>query len=170
MQALAAMRRRRRPPSRRDVASAALARASVALGRGLVAGVAGTAAMTVSSTLEMKLRRRAPSGAPAEVAGKLLGVEPREDGGGRFATLAHAATGTSLGAARGLLGLAGVPDGPAAGAFAAIAWLPDLVAVPAAGAAPPPWRWGAGEVAISGLHHVVYAAAGEAAYRALRAP
>lgn len=49
----------------------------------------------------------------------------------------------------------------------AIAWAPDLVAVPAAGASPPPWRWGAVELAISASHHVAYAAAGEAAYRAL---
>ena len=31
------------------------------IGRGLVAGFAGTAAMTASSTLEAKLRGRAPS-------------------------------------------------------------------------------------------------------------
>ena len=35
------------------------------IGRGLVAGFAGTAAMTVSSTVEAKLRGRAPSSAPA---------------------------------------------------------------------------------------------------------
>ena len=48
-----------------------------------------------------------------------------------------------------------------------IAWTPDLVAVPAAGAAPPPWRWGVVELAISAVHHAVYAAAGEAVWRAL---
>jgi hypothetical protein len=153
---------------RRDApASSAADRLALALGRGLLAGAAATAAMTVSSTLEMKLRKREPSTAPAEVAGKLIGVKPRKKAGQRFATVAHAATGVSLGVPRGLLELAGVRGAPAALAFFAIAWTPDLVAVPAAGAAPPPWRWGAGEVAISGLHHVVYAAAGERAYRAL---
>ena len=34
------------------------------IGKGLVAGFVGTAAMTVSSTLEAKLRGRAPSTAP----------------------------------------------------------------------------------------------------------
>jgi len=152
---------------RRPAPVEALDALAVALGRGLVAGVAGTAAMTVASTVEMKLRRREPSAAPAEVAGKLLGVKPRKRAGGRFATVAHLTAGTSLGVARGLLDLAGVRGNAARAAFFAIAWSPDLVAVPAAGAAPPPWRWGAKEVAISAAHHAAYMAAGDATYRAL---
>jgi len=145
----------------------AVDRVAVAVGRGLVAGAAATAAMTVSSTAEMKLRGREPSAAPAEVAAKLLGVEPKHEQ--RFGTVAHLSMGVSLGAARGLLEVAGLSRDAAAGAFLGIAWAPDLVLVPAAGAAPPPWRWGLAEIAISGFHHVVYAAAGEAVYRALRA-
>ena len=45
-------------------------------GKGLFAGVAGTAAMTVSSTLEMKLSGRPASQTPAEAAEKVLQVEP----------------------------------------------------------------------------------------------
>ena len=160
------MRVRRRRP-KRPAAVAAVDRAAIALGRGLVAGAAATAAMTVASTAEMKLRRRPPSDAPAKVAGRLLGVKPRKKAGGRFAAVAHGATGVSLGATRAAIDLAGVRGPAAPAAFFALAWTPDLVAVPAAGAAEPPWRWGAGEVAISALHHVVYAAAGEGVYRAL---
>jgi hypothetical protein len=140
----------------------------MSLVRGLVAGAAGTAAMTVASTAEMKLRGREPSSAPADVTARVLGI-PREDAE-RFGMLAHAATGVSLGAVRALLDAAGVGDRAAAPAFFAVAWLPDLVVVPAAGAAPPPWRWGAAEVAISAFHHAVYAGAGEAAYRYLARP
>jgi hypothetical protein len=157
---------RGRSPRRRPAVEA-LDAVAVALGRGIVAGVAATAAMTVASTAEMKLRGREPSSAPAEVAGKLLGVKPRKRSGERFATVAHLAAGTSLGTTRGLLDVAGVHGRAAQTAFFAIAWTPDLVVVPAAGAAPPPWRWGALELAISAAHHVVYAAAGEATYRAL---
>jgi hypothetical protein len=146
---------------------AAIDRFAIALGRGVVAGAAATAAMTISSTAEMKLRRRPPSAAPATVAAKLLRVKPQRDGAGRFATVAHATTGVALGTVRGMLALIGLGDRPAAGAFFAVAWAPDLIAVPLAGAAPPPWRWGAGELAISGLHHVVYALAGERVYREL---
>jgi hypothetical protein len=142
-------------------------RLAVAVGRGLVAGAAATAAMTVASTAEMKLRGRPPSMAPADVAAKLLGVKPKKKE--RFGTVAHLAMGISLGAVRGLLDLTGLPPNGAAAAFFAIAWTPDLVVVPAAGAAPPPWEWGVAETAISGAHHAVYAAAGEAAYRAMRA-
>jgi hypothetical protein len=152
---------------RRPAAVEALDAVAVALGRGIVAGVAATAAMTVASTAEMKLRGRAPSTAPAQVAGKLLGVKPRKRAGDRFATVAHLTAGTSLGTARGLLDVAGVNGRAAPAAFFAIAWLPELVVVPAAGAAPPPWRWGITEIAISAAHHAAYAAAGEATYRAL---
>jgi len=166
----AARRLARGRSPRRPRAVEALDAVAVALGRGLVAGVAATAAMTVASTTEMKLRRRAPSTAPAEVAGKLLGVERRDPAApahDRFATVAHAATGVSLGTVRGLLDLAGVRGPAAPAAFFAIAWAPDLVAVPASGASPPPWRWGAIELALSAAHHAVYAAAGEGAYRTL---
>ncbi len=43
-------------------------RVANSIGKGSVAGIAGTAAMTVSSTLEAKLRHRAPSTAPARGA------------------------------------------------------------------------------------------------------
>jgi hypothetical protein len=148
-------------------AARAADRFAVAIGRGLVAGAAATAAMTVASTAEMKLRGRPPSMAPSDVAAKLLGVKPENEQ--RFGTVAHLTMGVSLGAVRGLLDLAGLSANGAAAAFFAIAWAPDLVVVPAAGAAAPPWEWGVAETAISGAHHVVYAAAGEAAYRALRA-
>jgi hypothetical protein len=42
-----------------------LTKAASAIGDGLVAGFLGTAAMTVSSTIEARLRRRAASTAPA---------------------------------------------------------------------------------------------------------
>ncbi len=46
------------------------------VGKGLFAGAAGTTAMTVSSTLEMKIRGRQGSSAPAQAAAKVLGVAP----------------------------------------------------------------------------------------------
>jgi hypothetical protein len=145
----------------------ALDRIATAVGRGLVAGVAATAAMTVSSTVEMRLRGRPPSAVPAKVAARLLDVEPSDLTGGRFPAIAHGVSGLGLGATRGLIDLAGLRGSPASLAFFAVSWSPDLVVVPAAGAAPPPWRWGVLETALSGLHHGVYAAAGDAVYRAL---
>ena len=51
------------------------------VGRGLIAGFVGAVAMTIASTLEMKLRKRPPSSAPADAAGKVLGVKPRDEKG-----------------------------------------------------------------------------------------
>ena len=84
------------------------------VGRGLIAGAAGTVAMTVSSSLEAKLRDRGSSSAPADAAGKVLGVQPRDEGGqARFSNIVHWGYGTSWGAARGLLEVGRI-DGPAA--------------------------------------------------------
>lgn len=139
-----------------------------AVGKGLFAGLAGTAAMTLSSTLEAKLRDRGSSDAPSKVAGKVLGVQPRHPAGRkRFSTAVHWGYGTTWGAARGLIGAAGL-SGPAASAvhFAAV-WGAALVMLPQMDAAPPVPEWGAEEVAIDAGHHLVYAAATGAAYRFL---
>jgi len=89
---------------------------AAAVGKGLVAGAAGTVAMTVSSTLEAKLRERGSSSAPADAAGKVLGVQSRDEAGeARFSTVVHWSYGTSWGAVRGLLHAVGV-DGPGAAA------------------------------------------------------
>src|SRR3982751_4432655 len=79
------------------------------IGRGLLSGLLGTAVMTVSSTLEMKLRKRAPSSTPAKAAQKLLGVEPRDERAAqRLSNLVHFAYGTAWGLARALLGVVGI--------------------------------------------------------------
>jgi hypothetical protein len=81
-------------------------------GKGLFAGLAGTAAMTVSSTLGMKLSGRPASQTPAQAAEEVLGVEPKDEEA-RFSNLVHWGYGTGWGGVRGLLASAGLP-GPAA--------------------------------------------------------
>lgn len=138
---------------------------AASVGKGLFAGAVGTAAMTVSSTAEMKIRGRAGSTAPADAAGKVLGVEPKDEvGEARFANLVHWGYGTGWGAVRGLIGAAGL-EGPAATAahFGAV-WGSEQVMLPALGVAPPFWTWGAKEVGIDAFHHLVYAGATGAAY------
>lgn len=138
------------------------------VGKGLFAGVAGTAAMTVSSTLEMKVRGRPASNAPADAAGKVLGVEPKDERGeARFATLVHWGYGTGWGAVRGLVGAAGLKGPAAAAAHFGAVWSSEQVMLPALDVAPPFWTWGAKEASIDAFHHLVYAAATSAAYAAL---
>ena len=139
------------------------------IGKGLVAGLAGTAAMTASSTLEMKLRQREGSAAPAKAAEKALGIERFESSEAeqRFSTLVHWSYGTGWGAARGALRAMGLgPSVATAGHFASV-WGSALVTLPALDVAPPVTEWGGKEIAIDVLHHVVYAVATAIAYEAL---
>ena len=141
---------------------------AASVGKGLFAGLAGTVAMTVSSTLEMKIRSRQGSSAPAEAAAKVLGVEPTgEAEEARFSNLVHWGYGTSWGPVRGLIGAAGL-EGPRATAthFLAV-WGTEQVMLPSLGVAPPFWQWGAKEVAIDAFHHLVYAGATGVAYAVL---
>ena len=139
-----------------------------AVGKGLFAGVAGTAAMTVSSTLEMKLRGRAASSTPARAAEKVLGVRPvDEEAEARFSNLVHWGYGTAWGCVRGLLAATGLSGPAATAAHLAAVWGSEQVMLPALDVAPPLTEWGVQEVAIDAFHHAVYAAATGLAYAVL---
>jgi hypothetical protein len=143
---------------------------SAKIGRGLVAGAIGTAAMTVSSTIEQKRRGREASTAPANAAMKVLGIESFCDDAAksRFSTVVHWAYGTAWGVPRALLDAAGLRPAPASAAHGAALWGSEQVMLPALGVAPPLWEWGATEVAIDVGHHLVYTLATSLAYEALR--
>jgi hypothetical protein len=134
-------------------------------GKGLVAGAVGTAAMTVSSMIESKLRERESSDAPAQAAGKVLGVQPRDqEGRQRFSTVVHWAYGTGWGAARGLIAAFGQHGAEATAEHFALVWGTANVMLPSLQVAPPPWKMPPEELAIDGLHHAVYAGATGLAY------
>ena len=132
----------------------------------MAAGLAGAAVMTVSSTIEMKVRGRADSSAPADATGKLLGVRPVcEKEGQRFGTFVHWAYGTGWGAARGVLAALGMPVLVATAAHLALVRGTEQVMLPALRVALPATQWGARELAVDGWHHLVYAGATGAAYQ-----
>ena len=139
---------------------------STSIGRGLVAGFAGTSAMTVSSTLEARLRGRAPSRAPARATAKMLGIESFEDdiAQARFNDLSHWAYGTSWGIVRGLLGATGMTAAKATAAHGAAIYGAAQVTLPALEIAPPSIFWPKEEIAIDAFHHAVYAVATALAY------
>lgn len=148
-----------------DAAAVRLGALAAAVGKGLAAGVAGTAAMTVSSTLEAKLRGRESSTTPARAAGAVLGVAPIDERGERrFNNLVHWGYGTGWGAVRGVLGGVGLGGVPAAMAHLAAVWGGEQVVLPATGAAGAATTWGATEVAIDLWHHVIYVTATGLAY------
>ena len=141
---------------------------AAAVGKGLFAGAAGTVAMTASSTIEMKLRGRAPSSAPAQAAAKVLGVRPvDEKAEARFSNIVHWGYGTAWGAVRGLLDAAGLSGPVATAAHLAAVWGTEQVMLPALDVTPPLTEWGAEEVAIDAFHHLVYAVATGVVYSLL---
>jgi hypothetical protein len=147
----------------------ALARLAQNIGRALAAGLVGTAAMTVSSTVEAKLRDRAPSSAPADAASKVLGIAEFDSDRAqqRFGTLVHWAYGTGWGAVRGVLRTLGLGPGAGTVGHLAVVWGSELVMLPKLGVAPPATQWGVEEVVIDFWHHLVYALATALAYERL---
>jgi hypothetical protein len=144
----------------------ALTKAASAIGDGLVAGFLGTAAMTASSTIEAKLRKRAASSAPARATAKALGIAEFENdiARARFSDLSHWGYGTGWGVVRGILGAAGLPPAKATAAHGAAVWGSAAVTLPALDVAPPFVFWGKREVAIDLFHHAVYAVTTGVAY------
>lgn len=143
-----------------------ITRLAANLGKGLAAGLLGTAAMTVSSALEMKIRDRGASNAPADAASKVLGIDgfTSDEAQERFGQLVHWGYGTGWGAARGVFGTVLPPAVADVAHFGAV-WGAEQVMLPALDVAPPATQWGAEEVAIDAWHHFVYIAATGLAYR-----
>ena len=139
------------------------------IGKGLAAGLVGTAAMTVSSTLEAKLRGREFTNAPAKAAEKVLGIDHFESpqAESRFSNLVHWGYGTGFGALRGVLGSTPLPPKAATAAHGAAVWGQAVVMLPTLDVAPPITLWGKEEIAIDVFHHVVYATATGLAYEFL---
>ena len=141
------------------------------LGRGMIAGFAGTIAMTVSERLEMAVTGREGSTVPGQVGAHLL---PRRDPNAtadvaRLNTPVHWAHGISMGALRGVLDQAGLRGPAASAAHFALLWGGDAVLYRTLGVADVPWRWGADELATDLLHKGVYATVTGAVYDTMAA-
>lgn len=143
-----------------------VSRLAANVGKGLLAGLLGTVAMTISSTTEMKLKGRQGSSAPVDGASKVLGIESfsSPEAEARFGSLVHWGYGTSWGAVRGALATVLSPRQADLAQFVAL-YGSEHVMLPALDVAPPATEWGAAEVATDALHHIVYAAATGLAYR-----
>jgi len=137
-----------------------------AIGKGVAAGLGGTAAMTLSSTLEAKLRGRAFSTAPAKAATKALGIETFDDGAAyaRFSNLIHWGYGTGWGVARGVMRAFGISPRLATPAHFVALWGSALYSLPKYEVAPPVIEWEVRDVAIDVFHHLVYVGATALAY------
>jgi hypothetical protein len=97
------------------------------VGKGLAAGFAGTAAMTMSSTIAQKLRHRAASTVPADATAKVLGISEfkSQAARNRFSNISHWGYSTGWGAVHGLLASVGLGATAATAAHTGAVWSND---------------------------------------------
>ncbi len=128
-----------------------------ALGKGLMAGAAGTLAITLSQMIEMKITKRKPSDAPADAAEKVLEVKPEtEDDKQQFSQQIHWAYGTSWGVPRAILSLMGLKGLPATAIHFATIYSTALIMPAKLKVAPPLKEWSVKKFVIDAMHHAVY--------------
>ncbi len=142
-------------------------------GHGVVAGLVGTAAMTLAQGAEFVLTDAAPSDSPFQVADKIS----RRTGRGRIKRKhkrdvnqgMHWLYGTSWGVPYAVIatgtGVRPEVSGPLLGVTV---WGAALIQYPALGLAPPPWKRSLESLGSELLFHVVYGIGAGAALRALR--
>lgn len=139
-----------------------------AVGIGLVAGLIGTVAMTISEMVEARLTKREASTVPGQVGAKLSGHGEDPATVKRLNTPVHWTHGISLGAVRGLLGL--TPLGPvwATVVHYGAVWGGDVLLYRSLGIAPWPWKWERRELITDLFHKGVYAVVTGVAFELLR--
>lgn len=141
-----------------------------AIGNGLLAGIAATAAITLSQMIEMSITKRKPSDAPVKVVSETVGAKPTNaQDKEKLSQEIHWAYGTAWGISRGLIGLTGLKGLPAALVHFATVWGTSIVMLPHYNAAKPIQEREPKDLAIDGLHHAVYALTAGVVYDALDA-
>lgn len=137
-----------------------------AIVKGALAGLVGTAVMTVAQRLEMSVTGRHPSTVPGQVAAQLLGrTEP--DAVARLNLPTHWAHGAAMGPLRGALAGMGLRGVTGSTVFFAMMWAGDAMLYRTLGIADPPWRWSPAELATDIGHKALYALVTGIAYDTL---
>lgn len=136
------------------------------IARGLLAGLAGTVAMSLSQQIEMKLNGRKPSATPAEALCLLLGFETRTDAEEqRLAEEAHWAYGTMWGLGHSII--RPLPEPGRTLLYLAAVWSAGATLLTVTRLAPPPTQWETESLMSDLAHHAVYAGVGSLAYHLL---
>lgn len=129
-----------------------------AIGRGLIAGLAGTAAITLSQIIESKINQKEPNFAPADAACKALGIEASQrEQKGKLSREVHWVYGTLWGVARGLLSLAHIKKSSATVLHFGAIYYTALTIQPDFEVSPPVTEWSNKDILFDGFHHAVYA-------------
>lgn len=125
---------------------------------GLLAGLAGVAAMTVAEKLEQAVTGRPNSFVPGHTLERLLGLPHRPDNERQGLNWAmHWGQGIALGVARAMMARSGVRGPAGSFIFLNLRLLNDQTLENATGVGAPPWTWPVDEQVIDILHKAVYA-------------
>ncbi|HXS55956.1 MAG TPA: hypothetical protein VN726_07510 [Hanamia sp.] len=130
-----------------------------ALGKGLIAGLVGTAAISLSQAIERKITGKPTSFAPGDAASKALDIEASKmEARKKFSDEVNWVYGTSWGSARGMLSLLGIKGLPATAIHWAAIFYTAITIEPDFEVAPPINEWSKKDLAMFALHHMIYAA------------
>ncbi len=126
--------------------------------RGLVAGLAGVAAMTLAEKLEQAVTKRPNSYVPAHTLERLLGLPHKPDEERLVMNwVMHWGQGILLGAVRGLMAEHGVRGPVGSLLFMNLRLLNDQTLENATGVGTLPWTWPIDEQVIDLSHKAIYA-------------
>lgn len=138
------------------------------IGKGLIAGLAGTAAITLSQLIEMKINKRPPSFAPGDAASRALGIEAStRENRKKFSNEVHWTYGTLWGIPRGLLSLPGWKGLTATSLHFGAIFYTAITIEPDFEVAPPFTEWSKKDITLHAFHHLVYAVAAGLVYDAI---
>ncbi len=142
------------------------------MGRGLVAGLVGVAAMTAAEKLEQVFTRRPNSFVPAHTLERLLRLPHKPDTERLWLNWTmHWGQGVVLGAVRGLMAARGLRGPVGSFLFMNLRLLNDQTLENATGAGALPWTWPIDEQVLDLLHKGIYAfITGAAADRLITGP
>lgn len=129
-----------------------------AIGVGLIAGFAGTVAITISQMIEMKITGRKSSDTPVNAVREVFDIKPvTESKSQEVSREIHWTYGTSLGLIRSALSLAGLRGMAATAIHFVSVWGGQLIMLPALKVARPVTKEKPKTIAIGVFHHLVYA-------------
>lgn len=127
------------------------------IAKGLVAGLAGVAAMTAGEKLEQALTGRPNSFVPAHTLERLLRLPEKPDEQRRGLNVAmHWGQGVLLGVVRAVLAARGLRGGKGSLLFTGARLSFDQTLENATGVGAPPWTWPRDELVIDVGHKLVY--------------
>ncbi len=124
--------------------------------QGLLAGIAGVAAMTLAEKLEQLITKRPDSYVPAHTLERLLGHSTKQDNL-LLNWAMHWGQGILLGAVRGIMANNGIRGPVGSFLFMNLRLLNDQTLENATGVGALPWTWPKDEQAIDLIHKGIYA-------------